>query len=210
MRKKEPVLEEPSSNSTHAKSKPKMSNQMSEHHGKHHGKHHGEKRHHGKKKFTHTRKKSQLWRCHYCGSFGHIRPFSFKFYGYPKTAPLPNSDQISQNSKKKKQWVTKTIIASLIAHTSLRVSTKDDWYFDSGCSRHMTCVKNLLVDIKSHSTSYVTFGDGAKGEIKGVGKLECSGVPKLNNVLLVKGLTANLICISQLCDKGFKVNFTKT
>ena len=70
-------------------------------------------------------------------------------------------------------------------------------------------VKKLLVEIKSHSTSYVTFGDGAKGEIKGVAKLECSGVPKLDNVLLVKGLTTNLISISQLCDQAFKLNFIK-
>ena len=73
----------------------------------------------------------------------------------------------------------------------------------------MTSVKNLLVHVKSHSTSYVTFGDGAKGEIKGVGKLDCSGVPILDDVLLVKGLTTNLISIIQLCDQGFKVNFTK-
>ncbi|XP_058725802.1 uncharacterized protein LOC131597105 [Vicia villosa] len=73
----------------------------------------------------------------------------------------------------------------------------------------MTGIKNLLVDIKNHSTSYVTFGDGAKGEIKGVGKLDCSGVPNLEGVLLVKGLTANLISISQLCDDGYQVNFTK-
>lgn len=73
----------------------------------------------------------------------------------------------------------------------------------------MTGVKNLLVDMKSHSTSYVTFGDGAKGEIKGVERLDCYGVPKLNDMLLVKGLTANLISISQLCDQGLKVNFTK-
>src|SRR3954463_7367962 len=98
---------------------------------------------------------------------------------------------------------------ALIAHTSLRVSAKEDWYFDSGCSRHMTGLKNLLVDIKSHSTSYVTFGDGAKGEIKGVGKLDCSGVPNLEDVLLVKDLNANLISISQLCDQGYQVNFTK-
>ena len=67
----------------------------------------------------------------------------------------------------------------------------------------------MLTDIKSHTTSYITFGDGAKGEIKGVGKLECSGVPKLDDVLHVKGLTTNLISISQLYDQGFKVNFTK-
>jgi hypothetical protein len=34
--------------------------------------------------------------------------------------------------------------------------------------------------------------------------------PRLNNVLLVKGLTANLISISQLCDNGLSVNFSKS
>lgn len=62
----------------------------------------------------------------------------------------------------KNQWVPKAINASLIAHTSLRVLAKEDWYFDNGCSRNMTGVKNLLGDMKSHSTSYVTFGDGVK------------------------------------------------
>ena len=74
----------------------------------------------------------------------------------------------------------------------------------------MTGVKKYLVDIKSYSTSFVTFGDEAKGEIKGVGKLLCNGIRRLNDVLLVKGLTANLISISQLCDQGLKSNFTKS
>lgn len=68
----------------------------------------------------------------------------------------------------------------------------------------------MTIDIKTYSTSYVTFGDGAKGEMNGVGKLVCHGLPRLDDVLLVKGLKANLICISQLCDQGLKVNFTKS
>ena len=32
----------------------------------------------------------------------------------------------------------------------------------------------------------------------------------MDRVLFVKGLTANLISISQLCDQGLKVNFTKS
>ena len=74
----------------------------------------------------------------------------------------------------------------------------------------MTGSKNLLINLQPHAISYVTFGDGEKGEIKGIGKLNCPGVPNLDNVLLVKGLTANLINISQLCDQGLNVNFTKT
>ncbi|MCH86966.1 gag-pol polyprotein, partial [Trifolium medium] len=74
----------------------------------------------------------------------------------------------------------------------------------------MTSVERYLVNLKSYATSFVTFGDGAKGEIKGIGKLTNNGLPNLDNVLLVKGLTANLISISQLCDQGIKVNFTKS
>lgn len=61
-----------------------------------------------------------------------------------------------------------------------------------------------------YSTGHVTFGDEAKCEIKGVGRLACTGLPSLDNVLLVKGLTYNLISISQLCDEGLKVNFTES
>src|ERR1051325_1644401 len=48
-----------------------------------------------------------------------------------------------------------------------------------------------------------------KGEIKGTGKIQMSKLPNIEEVFLVKGLTSNLINISQLCDQGFNVNFTK-
>ncbi|GAU10383.1 hypothetical protein TSUD_419050, partial [Trifolium subterraneum] len=167
-----------------------------------------------------SRKKHRLWRCHYCGRKGHIRPFCYKLHGYPQekqqTEPIPmiqqewkvKSENITIKTKVDEEQ-TENQVTGLIAHTSFRASSKEDWYFDSGCSRHMTGDDRFLVDIKSYSTSYVTFGDGAKGEIIGVGKLINKSLPKLDNVLLVKGLTANLISISQLCDQGLKVNFTK-
>lgn len=103
----------------------------------------------------------------------------------------------------------KTVNNSFIAHTSLRTSAREDWYFDSGCFMHMTFVKKFLEIIMPYSTGHLTFRDGAKGEIKGVGRQTCTRFPSLDNVLLVKGLTANQITISQLCDEGLKVNFTK-
>lgn len=94
---------------------------------------------------------------------------------------------------------------ALVSNKSL---AKNDWYFDSGCSRHMTHNKNLLIDIIPQYTSYATFGDGTKGEIIGYGNIRSSGGPNLNGVLLVKGLTTNLISIGQLCDKSLKVKFS--
>lgn len=45
---------------------------------------------------------------------------------------------------------------NLIFDTYLKALSIEYWYFDSGCSR-----------------SFITIGDGAKGEIKGLGKLVC-------------------------------------
>jgi hypothetical protein len=28
--------------------------------------------------------KPQRWRCQYCGKFGHLKPFCYKLYGYPR------------------------------------------------------------------------------------------------------------------------------
>jgi len=74
----------------------------------------------------------------------------------------------------------------------------------------MTRVDKYLEDVRPYATSYVTFGDGAKGEIAGIGNLTKQGLPTLNDVLLVKGLATNFISISQLCDLGLQVNFTKS
>jgi len=74
----------------------------------------------------------------------------------------------------------------------------------------MARVKKYLVDLRPYSTSYVTFGDGAKGKIKGIGKLICLGFSRLDDVFLVEGLTTNLISINQLCDLGLNVYFYKS
>ncbi|MCH79564.1 gag-protease polyprotein [Trifolium medium] len=125
-------------------------------------------------------------------------------------AAHPRTKRMLGSVAVKTEWKEKEKVTNLIAHTSLKVSSREDWYFDSGCSRHMTGVERYLTDIESYATSFVTFGDGAKGEIQGIGKLTNNGLPNLDNVLLVKGLTANLISNSQLCDQGMKVNFTKS
>ena len=43
----------------------------------------------------------------------------------------------------------------------------------------------------------------------GTGSLIIQGLSKLKNVLVVKGLTINLISVSQLCDENLLVQFTK-
>ena len=51
------------------------------------------------------------------------------------------------------------------------------------------------------------FGDNEKGRIIGHGSIGNNSSSLIENVLLVDGLKHNLLSISQLCDKGFKVVF---
>ncbi|GAA0186742.1 hypothetical protein LIER_34030 [Lithospermum erythrorhizon] len=69
--------------------------------------------------------------------------------------------------------------------------------------------KIYLTQVQSLKGDYVTFGDGGKGKIVGKGELNAHDLPHLTDVLLVEGLTANLINISRLCDDGMKMFFCK-
>ena len=53
----------------------------------------------------------------------------------------------------------------------------------------------------------MTFGDNGKGRIIGHGSIGNNSSSLIEKVLLVDGLKHNLLSISQLCDKGFKVIF---
>ena len=49
--------------------------------------------------------------------------------------------------------------------------TKNEWYLDSGCSRHMTGDKEQFYKLNAKDRGHVTFGDNAKGKIVGIGEI---------------------------------------
>ncbi|KAG7563991.1 Zinc finger CCHC-type superfamily [Arabidopsis suecica] len=101
-------------------------------------------------------------------------------------------------------------LTAKVAYTSTDGTVSNPWYFDSGCSRHMTGDPSVLSTFTEEAIEKVTFGDGGKRRIKGKGNIEGDDKPSFINVFYVEGLKANLICISQLCDDGLKVIFTRT
>ncbi|MCH83177.1 gag-pol polyprotein [Trifolium medium] len=56
-----------------------------------------------KEKFT-------AWKCHYCGKNGHIKPFCYKLYGYPKKKPQAKKHHVK--TKPKKEWKPKDIVSN--------------------------------------------------------------------------------------------------
>ena len=68
--------------------------------------------------------------------------------------------------------------------------------------------KRLLIDYSANSRGTITFWDGKKGHIPAKGTVEIDSFSKLTNVLYVSSLKANMISISQICDKNHNVQFT--
>ena len=83
---------------------------------------------------------------------------------------------------------------------------------DSGASRHLTSYKEALSDLVEKDTNLeITLGDNATYPVKGTGTvtlhLSQGQVIRLQDVLYVPDLKKNLVSISTMEDKGFKVAF---
>ena len=95
------------------------------------------------------------------------------------------------------------------ASTALKARDYCLWYLDSGCSRHMTRNKGLFKTLFEGKIGTVTFGDGSKSVIRGIGTVDIPRLPVFEDVWYVDGLKANLLNINQICDNGLNVLFTK-
>ncbi|GJU93205.1 retrovirus-related pol polyprotein from transposon TNT 1-94 [Tanacetum coccineum] len=77
---------------------------------------------------------------------------------------------------------------------------------DNRCSRSMTGVKSYLHKYVEQSGPKVVFGDNSSYITERYGSIKCGGIVFLK-VAFVNGLKYNLICISQLCDAKYTIQF---
>ncbi|CAM8951126.1 unnamed protein product [Rhodiola kirilowii] len=100
----------------------------------------------------------------------------------------------------------------MVAFSSSSHMEKDRWYFDSGCSAHMTGDSKLLTQIRPViKKQFVTFGDGGKERVIGCGTLKVPDLPVLKDTLLVDGLKVNLISIrSRAANNCYLIGSTGT
>jgi hypothetical protein len=99
-----------------------------------------------------------------------------------------------------------SILAGTMTHGS------DTWLIDSGASNQMIGYKESLSDlVYKYSSHKVKLGDDYQYPIKGVGeasyKLESGKSMKMKDVLYAPSLKKNLLSISTLDEKGFRVDF---
>ena len=89
---------------------------------------------------------------------------------------------------------------------------EDTWLIRSGASNHITRKKQTLSKIEeNNSPQKVSLGYDYQYPIKGIGessyKLESGTSMKMKEVLYVPGLKKNLLSISALVKKGYRVAF---
>ena len=70
----------------------------------------------------------------------------------------------------------------------------------------MTGNKALLSEYVEKAGPSVSYGDGSTGKTLGYGNINLGNVI-ITNVALVSGLKHDLLSVSQLCDRGYFVNF---
>jgi hypothetical protein len=111
--------------------------------------------------------------------------------------------------------LTKEEIEDYVLFSALSVSItpgEDTWLIDNGASKHMTGQRDILSSLtKKDFPQKISLGEDYQYPIKGMGestyKLD-SGTPmRMKDVLYVPGLTKNLLSISALDKKGFRVAF---
>ncbi|XP_051143423.1 uncharacterized protein LOC127259855 [Andrographis paniculata] len=133
-----------------------------------------------------TRKQSsRSTDCNYCRLPGHVVERCYKLIKdvmSGRNIRWP-TEGLKQNIKVRLVWIPKKHHKQMECNVILssQESTRvDRWYFDSGCSRHMTNQKGLLKNLFEDRSGDVIFGDGARGKISGYGILEKEGTPRLS------------------------------
>ena len=101
-----------------------------------------------------------------------------------------HKDEMSlpQNYDPLRKDMSNEMIVGNMAYTSTDSAKQTDlpWYFDSGCSRHMTGTLECLENVEEIQGGKVTFGDGDQGKILGVGLTDIADLPHLINVFYVR------------------------
>jgi hypothetical protein len=152
--------------------------------------------------------------CYHCDKMGHIAKNCLARREKYKKRNKRHHAHIVEDEEPPTKMIKEKIedyvlISALLGSVS---PGEDTWLIDSGDSKHMTGQINILSSLtEKNFPQKVTLGDDYRYPIKGVGesnyKVDSRTLMKMKDVLYVLGLMKNLLSISSLDKKGFRVAF---
>ncbi|KAL8096136.1 hypothetical protein AgCh_037185 [Apium graveolens] len=153
-------------------------------------------------------------KCYNCGEKGHISPDckktksdKGKAFVTKQKSWTDTSDSESEENYALMANADKSSSESSSEAAETKGNRKNILVLDSGCSGHMTGNKALLSDFVEKAGPSVSYGDGNIGKTLGYGNINLGNVIIKDVADLVSGLKHNLLSISQICDRGYHVDF---
>ncbi|XP_047256096.1 glycine, alanine and asparagine-rich protein-like [Capsicum annuum] len=86
--------------------------------------------------------------------------------------------------------------------------SSNHWVLNSGYSRNMIGKIENFLSLEAHEGGSVSFGDGSKDYIVGIGKVGNNLNKAIDYISFVNGLKFSLLSVSQIYDKGNEVRFS--
>ncbi|CAJ2663346.1 unnamed protein product [Trifolium pratense] len=155
----------------------------------------------GKKKNYQKKDKSTI-QCYNCDKYGH----------YAKECKAPKKNQ-SQNSGEEANVAQDDSTSE--DDVNFMVTITDEaadsmvWYFDTGCSNHMTGNRSILTDFDKCFNTKIRLADSNSIAAEGIGNVVIQRhngrKAVIEKVLYVPGMKCNLMSVGQLLEKGFRV-----
>jgi hypothetical protein len=165
-------------------------------------------------KITKLNSKKRVISCNYCNLKGHLESKCFKKYpslrkelNFTKTINYSNLDN---NSSK-----VETILNSSKLSSSSKSKTIIDFILDSGATIHISYRRDIFTTIRPTNT-IVKWGNSNRIiKAKGIGDINVyftsnpSKLVKIKDVLYIPSLQVNLLSLSTITKKGYKLTFNK-
>nr|GEV64501.1 retrovirus-related Pol polyprotein from transposon TNT 1-94 [Tanacetum cinerariifolium] len=112
-------------------------------------------------------------------------------------------DVLKENERLLEQAISTDIVNIVVNANVVQIVL---WYLDSGCSKHITGDRSLLINFVQKFLGIVKFRNDHVAKIMGYGDYKIGNVTILR-VYFVEGLGHNLFSVGQFCDSDLEVAF---
>ncbi|GAU30142.1 hypothetical protein TSUD_360350 [Trifolium subterraneum] len=151
-----------------------------------------------------TKKDKSTIQCYNCNKYGH--------YASECKAPKKKKSQNTEEEANVAQdGSTSEDDVSFMVTITDETAESMVWYFDTGCSNHMTGNKSILTDFNKCLNTRIKLANGNFIAAEGMGNVVIQRrngkKAVIEKVLYVSGMKCNLMSVGQLLEKGFKAVF---